>query len=872
MYCRLNDLSNEASVETFFITRMLADFGYKDKHIKTKEALKKLGISPKSKRGDYKPDYCIVLNRIPRLVIDAKAPTEDIYDWVEKCAHYCLVLNRKFKRKPVRHFILSNGIRTGLFPWDAEEAILELDFADFVIGNEKYEKLRNLVARNNLIARKTEQSLDQKVKLKRIDKEDAQKLFLSCHKYIWKAEKRSPASAFMEFIKIIFLKLWHDRLLHEPPGDSKKEIEVPKTSVTFSVRWIESRESDTTNPLSDLQFRKLLQQIEEDITKNNKKRIFDADDTINLRPQTIKGVVKKLERVDLFGIDEDLNGRLFETFLSATMRGKALGQFFTPRSIVLLATRLADLQANKRHIDKVLDASCGTGGFLIEALAEMRNQIRRNDSYSNDEKSELISKLCADSLYGIDDATDPQLTRIARINMYLHGDGGSHIYKCDGLDNEIIIHPSDSIELQAEIRDLRNNFNAIRGFDVVLTNPPFSMWYELANEDEARILKQYELLKIAPSSARIRSRMRSSAMFMERYYRLLKAGGKILTVIDETVLSSDDYAFVRDYIRKHFVIKAVISLHGDAFRMSGSRVKTALMYLEKKKRLSESQPAAFMYPSIYLGVDDLPVTSSKAKIEKARQLANAEIINICSEFTRFKDGLQTKWVVPPEKLRHRLDLKYCLSKPGRLVPKWRRAGHQVVKLSELAEPVTTNQLRPNDFPNKQFPILRIRYDGRIEISEIRMGKDINYKTMIQVKSGDLVFSEYNSIYGAIGFITPEFENALASGSYTVARCDHDYDTLYLWAVLRTTELRNDMLARAIGMGRQTIKWEDIKEIQLPLPDKPERIRIFKEITGAWQKEREIAETFENLNKNLDTNFLVESRASQEWFQANKPPR
>lgn len=250
-------------------------------------------------------------------------------------------------------------------------------------------------------------------------------MFLACHKYIWKAEKRSPSSAFTEFVKIIFLKLWHDRSLHEQYGEgTTSELPVPKSTVTFSVHWIESREQDTLNPISDLQFKNLLEKIEDDISRNKKKRIFEKTEVIDLKPQTIKGVVKRLEGFDLFGIDEDLNGRLFETFLKATMRGKELGQYFTPRSIVLLATKLASLTANAKHIDKVLDACCGTGGFLIEALAEMRNQIRANQSYTNDQKKDLVKKLCNECLYGIDDAKAPQLARIARINMYLHGDGG----------------------------------------------------------------------------------------------------------------------------------------------------------------------------------------------------------------------------------------------------------------------------------------------------------------------------------------------------------------------------------------------------------------------------------------------------------------
>ena len=36
LYCRLDSLSNEASVERFFVDRMLGDLGYKDNQIQPK--------------------------------------------------------------------------------------------------------------------------------------------------------------------------------------------------------------------------------------------------------------------------------------------------------------------------------------------------------------------------------------------------------------------------------------------------------------------------------------------------------------------------------------------------------------------------------------------------------------------------------------------------------------------------------------------------------------------------------------------------------------------------------------------------------------------------------------------------------------------
>jgi len=527
IYCDRKNLTNEASVETFFVNKMLIDLGIPDKAMKLKTSIAKLKLSRGSRTYNYRPDYLVLVKAKPVLVIDAKSPEEKIEDYIEQCAHYCLVINRKSEKKTLKYFLLTNGLKTGLYQWESEKPILELSFEDFEFGNANYEKLRCLISYVALQRGEIEEGEEEKsFTLKKIDKEDAQKLFLTCHKYIWKAEKRSPSSAFMEFVKLIFLKLYHDRMLHEKYGKGDEEkLTVPKVAATFTDHWIEDREEDILSPINDLQFKSLLGKIEDDILRNNKKRIFDNGETIDLKPQTIKGVVRKLQGFDLFGIDEDLNGRLFETFLKATMRGKELGQYFTPRSIVLLATRLAKLEANHQSIDRVIDACCGTGGFLIEALAEMRNKIRANNSYTDHQKLELIRKLCDQCLYGIDAARAPQLARIARINMYLHGDGGSHIYRCDGLDNDITIDKSEPRELQQEVEDLKKNIGEINGFDVVLTNPPFSMWYEKENEEEEKILRQYELGLKQKGTNKLRSRVRSMELFIERYYRLLRGGG-----------------------------------------------------------------------------------------------------------------------------------------------------------------------------------------------------------------------------------------------------------------------------------------------------------------------------------------------------------
>jgi len=869
LFCVRSNLTNEASVETFFLIPFLHSLGYKDNNIKPKESLDTFKIAKGSKKENYKPDYVIVNKGKPILVLDAKHPNKDIYAYTEQCAFYCLSLNQL--KETVKYFILTNGIKTALYKWNQYETpIMELNFEDFYNGNELYEKFRKILSLESLSQNKDIQEIPTTI-LKKLDKETAQKIFASCHKIIWNAEKRSPNSAFIEFVKLIFVKLWNDRMLHEKyTSDKKGNLYVPISTNTFSIKWIESREADKVNPVNDILFKNLISLLQDEVDRRKKKPMFDDSENIEVKPTTIKEVVKKLEKYDLFGIDEDLNGRLFETFLNATMRGAALGQYFTPRSIVLLGTLLADIQVDMKHIDKILDASCGTGGYLIEAFTIMRDKVRENQSYTKEERQTLIHKISNESIFGVDAAKDPMLARIARINMYLHGDGGSHIYYGDGLEKNIAIDKTDSRQIQIETEDMKDNLKQ-NSMDIVLTNPPFSMWYELRNDTQKNILQEYDLINIDGTTKK-RNRLRGSAMFIERYCGLLKPGGKLLSIIDETILSSADYSYVRDYIRDKFIIRAIISLPGDAFRMANARVKTAMIYLEKKKTLTDKQPAAFMYSAIFCGIDDMPITTAPSKVQEARENANLEIKKIVDDFKKYRKGQTGQWLVMPDRLTDRLDVKYCMPQFGRFIPLWKKKGYEIKKLEDICIPREEIIKPKTDFPNEKFRILTITYEGRCKAEEVRFGRDINYNNMKIARTGDIVFSEYNAFHGAIGYITEEFDGALASGSYTIVRCINMNDSLYLCSILRSTEIRTDMLTSAVGMGRQTVDWNNIKNINIPLLSKEKRMNIAKKILDAWQKEKESIESIVSVSNLLNQEFNVESDESQRRFLEAKPPR
>lgn len=879
VFCRLDDLDNEASVEHFFLSRLISDLGYKDHQIKTKQSIESLTVGEGSRLRKYRPDYVLSHDGILRCIIDAKGVNEDPFKWVEQCSGYCLALNRRHSdSNPIRYFLLSNGVTTVCYEWDKEQPLIVLGFSDFKVGNSKYEQLKDLISSDKI---STSESPSNTTALLNFNFESpntarARQLFTTCHKAIWKSEGYGAAPAFLAFIKLMFVKLWADRKLrndHELKhlfADERGNVSLPASSVMFSVQWIEKREQEgTVNPIGDL-FKQLRDNIEVDIGRRKKKRIFIRDEDLGLRPNTIKDVVRRLEHFDMFGIDEDLNGRLFETFLNATMRGRDLGQFFTPRSVVKMMTRLANLKADRTHQDKIIDACCGTGGFLIEVLSDMRNKVRENNSMSAQEKNTLIESIANNCIYGIDYGKDPPLARVARINMYLHGDGGSRIYYADALDKDVDHHTQTDAEIISNMEELNQSLRETQ-FDVVLTNPPFSMTKEAKNPSELRVLEQYELARKNEYSTDMRSSLKSGVMFIERYYDLLKQGGILITVIDDTLLSAKSFGYMRDYIRKKFIIKAIVSLPGNAFRRSGSRVKTTVLVLEKRHTDTDEQPDIFYYFSEYLGVDDKPPKASDYEVNEVRINAEKEIDDIVTQYNKFLETGEGYNVLSSEHITDRLDLRNCVPLFGRMIETWKTKGISVKRFDEVVKP-SEQILNPNEHSDREFSLIKVSYDGYCELENTTMGKHIGYSSMFEVREGQLVFSVYRGLDGAIGIVPPEFDGSLVStSSYVVLDCSSSYNTAYIWSLLRSHEIRADIQSISTGSSRYSAKWSEVSKIMIPWLSEEERQNIGNNLIQLRESEKQIEKQREDCLLHLNR-LGIESESSRKRFEVSKSPK
>ena len=157
--------------------------------------------------------------------------------------------------------------------------------------------------------------------------------------------------------------------------------------------------------------------------------------------------------------------------------------------------------------------------------------------------------------------------------MILHGDGSTNIFVKDGLlpfkfyDKET----APNFLKQYEPDSLYYNKEVNRQFDVIISNPPFSV--DLDNETKKNVKKEFIF----------GGKKNSENLFIERWYQLLKANGRLGVVLPESVFDTTENKYIRLFIYKYFKVKAIVSLPQLTFEPYTS-TKTSLLFAQKKTK------------------------------------------------------------------------------------------------------------------------------------------------------------------------------------------------------------------------------------------------------------------------------------------------
>lgn len=130
-------------------------------------------------------------------------------------------------------------------------------------------------------------------------------------------------------------------------------------------------------------------------------------------------MVAELQKYSLLNTNIDIKGKAYEELVGANLRGDR-GEFFTPRNVMKMTVEMLAPQIEER----VLDSSCGTGGFIVNALTYVISNLektmemqlgKKKDKWNSDELlafRDRISEVAASSFFGFD--INPDLVKATK--------------------------------------------------------------------------------------------------------------------------------------------------------------------------------------------------------------------------------------------------------------------------------------------------------------------------------------------------------------------------------------------------------------------------------------------------------------------------
>ena len=255
-------------------------------------------------------------------------------------------------------------------------------------------------------------------------------------------------------------------------------------------------------------------------------------------PKNLEKLIKEINKLDWYEAKEEGLGDLYEGLLekNANEKKSGAGQYFTPRVLIDVMTSLIKPQLG----ELCFDPACGTFGFMIAANSYIREH---NDMYAlTDRQSDFQLNRAFNGVELVHETH-----RLALMNAYLHN-----------VNANIVLGDS-----------LSQNAKSLKGYDVILTNPPFGTKKggERATRDDISFQTSNKQLN-----------------FLQVIYRSLKADGKARCAVvlpDNVLFAAGDGVNVRRELMDFCNLHTILRLPTGIFYAPG--VKTNVLFFTRGK-------------------------------------------------------------------------------------------------------------------------------------------------------------------------------------------------------------------------------------------------------------------------------------------------
>lgn len=356
----------------------------------------------------------------------------------------------------------------------------------------------------------------------------------------------------------------------------------------------------------------------------------------------------------------------------------------------------------------------------------------------------------------------------------------------------------------------------------------------------------------------------SKVLFIERCHDLLVDGGILGIIVDDGVINNLTDSYIRDYIKRKFVIKVIVALPFDIFKEQDAHNYTSILLLQKKK-------AGLVQGDIFMAIaEHCGENFGKSTMIEPNDLEQSILPDFIryvngerTGFSKFsfickRDELEDYYDKTRKKVNNRLDPKFYSPRRKQIETEIQNTGvaKPIGEKVDFIEDICPDK-NVNEFGSKY--IMGIGNDGVLEVGTIDNVNDPKGKKDRVFKAGDLVVSKINLKSGMITIIPEDLEEIRGTDEHYKLVPKKDAagkemaDRKYLQIVLTSEPIQYLLRARATGQyGRLSSK--ELAKIVVPIPDS---VNEQKEIVSFYETEAKRLDELEKRTEE-DRNKLLKS--------------
>ncbi len=300
-------------------------------------------------------------------------------------------------------------------------------------------------------------------------------------------------------------------------------------------------------------------------------------------------------------IQIELLSEIYEKFLGKLQ--KETGSYYTPPALVeLILNEVLPIKNNEKEYKlKILDPTCGSGIFLVEAY----KRIVKRWQNAHPKKAldfKTLKELMKNSIYGIE--LNPKSIKVASFSLYLslldflnpknlwYLDGEKFPYLINDKEDENIETQGDNL-FRADTIEENKEFE--KGYDLIIGNPPYGK-SRIPNNIKA-YCKKYDF-----SQEFVIPFIHKSTLLAPKGKIALLATTKILTNTLGTSQNFREWLFNENYVEKVYNLsilrKSPKTFGGSLF--SSATVPASIFFFQKEAPQKKSKTIEYWAPKTYI--------------------------------------------------------------------------------------------------------------------------------------------------------------------------------------------------------------------------------------------------------------------------------